>query len=143
MADQTDFAARLARIETRARSGSKVEFAPLPDEIMRRENNRNGKSGPKGPRRARRGLSLLLSLAVMGGGLAFFYEDVKAMNPDADILAVFTDNTDGFTNYMIDTAKSYMSSEDVDRMENDPGVNAELKRLGLEDNGMARLILSN
>ncbi len=143
MADQSDFAARLARIENRARSGSKVEFAPLPDEISRRENNRTGKRGPGGPRRSRRGLSLLLSLAVMGGGLAYFYNDVKAMNPDADILAVFSDKKDGFTNYMIDTAKSYMSAEDVDRMQNDPGVNAELKRLGLEDDGMARLILSN
>lgn len=141
MADKTDFSERLARIEARARSGSKAEFAPMADEIEKRERRR-GKP-PRADRPRRTGAKILLSLAVLAGGLALFARTADGLDPENSFVAALIDRTDGMTAYMIGAAKTYMSADEIDHMENDPGLNGELKRLGLENNGMARLILSN
>lgn len=141
MADKNDFSARIARIEERARKGGKAEFAIMPEEIERRDRARSGRGGPAGPRRT--GIKVLLSLAVLAGGLALFAHTADGLDPENSFVAALMDRTDGMTTYMVDQAKTYMSAEQIDYMENDPGLNKELKRLGLENNGMARLILSN
>ena len=88
-------------------------------------------------------LLVLVSLAVLAGGLAMFAHTADGLSTEDSFVAALMDRTDGMTAYMIEQAKTYMSPEDIDHMENDPGLNKELKRLGLENNGMARLILSN
>lgn len=142
MADKTDFSARLARIQERERKGSKAEFAPLPDEIQRREFG-GKRGGGRGRSVSRSGVKVLLSMAVFAGGLAFYATKSELVDPEHSFAATLIDTGGGMTSYMVEQARTYMSAEDIERMENDPGINGELKRLGLENNPMARLILSN
>lgn len=142
MADKTDFSARLARIEERARKGTKAEFAPLPDEIRRREfGGRRRVRAAGGTRRS--GVKVLLSMAVFAGGLAFYATESELVDPEHSLAATLIDTGGGMTSYMVEQARVYMAAEDTGDMTDEPWINAELKRLGLENSPMARLVLSN
>lgn len=144
MTARKDFSDRITRIEKRATASpaKRAQYAtPTPgageDEVIAEGLEPVKRKGGFGSLLS----GMVLGLALIGGGLFYFSDELEKMGPEGAYVASLFDKEQGFGNYLFERAKEYMGAGEIDLIENDQ--DQDLKRLHLEENPEARLVLTN